>query len=75
MRCRSNRKSDLESDLQELRERVDELLQTASTGRIYREGLAVVLLGKPNAGKSTLLNRMLGTERALVTDIPGTTGI
>jgi tRNA modification GTPase len=65
--------SDLESDLHELMERVDELLQTAGTGRIYREGLAVVLLGKPNAGKSTLLNRMLGTERALVTDIPGTT--
>ena len=54
-------------------ERVDELLQTARVGRMYREGLAVVLLGKPNAGKSTLLNRMLGAERALVTEIPGTT--
>jgi tRNA modification GTPase len=52
---------------------VDELLQTARSGRIFREGLAVVLLGKPNAGKSTLLNNLLGAERALVTDLPGTT--
>ena len=63
----------LENDLQALLERVDELLQTARAGRIYREGLAAVLLGKPNSGKSTLLNRMLGSERALVTNIPGTT--
>ena len=66
-------KGALEDDLQVLLEKVDELLQTGRTGRIYREGLAVVLLGKPNSGKSTLLNRMLGTERALVTNIPGTT--
>jgi tRNA modification GTPase len=66
-------KGALEDDLQVLLEKVDELLQTGRTGRIYREGLAAVLLGKPNSGKSTLLNRMLGTERALVTNIPGTT--
>ncbi len=63
----------LKGDLQVFLEKVDELLQTGRAGRIYREGLAVVLLGKPNSGKSTLLNRMLGTERALVTNIPGTT--
>jgi tRNA modification GTPase len=63
----------LKNDLRALLGRVDQLLQTARAGRIYREGLAVVLLGKPNSGKSTLLNRMLGSERALVTNIPGTT--
>jgi tRNA modification GTPase len=63
----------LKNDLRVLLGKVDQLLQTARAGRIYREGLAVVLLGKPNSGKSTLLNRMLGSERALVTNIPGTT--
>jgi tRNA modification GTPase len=63
----------LAGELRELSESVERVLQTARAGRIYREGLAVVLLGKPNAGKSTLLNSLLGTERALVTEIPGTT--
>jgi tRNA modification GTPase len=63
----------LKNNLIILLNNVDKLLETGKSGRVYREGLAVVLLGKPNTGKSTLLNKILGSERALVTDIPGTT--
>jgi tRNA modification GTPase len=52
---------------------VDGLLSTAQTGRILREGLQTVIIGKPNVGKSSLLNALLREKRAIVTDIPGTT--
>lgn len=53
--------------------RVEKLLKTADTGRIINEGLKVSIVGKPNVGKSSLMNAVMGENRAIVTDIPGTT--
>ena len=63
----------LSERLQEILNHVDDLLKSADDGKIYRDGLLTAIIGPANAGKSTLLNSLLCEERAIVTDIAGTT--
>lgn len=59
--------------VEEQKREIDSLLSTADNGRILKEGIKTAIVGKPNAGKSSLLNLLVGEERAIVTDIAGTT--
>lgn len=61
------------SDLEKLTAQIQQVLAEARQGQLLREGMTVVIAGRPNAGKSSLLNALAGKERAIVTDIAGTT--
>jgi len=64
---------DISATLQGIRGALEELIKGAEQGMIYRQGIRGAIVGKPNVGKSSLLNRLLRTSRAIVTPIPGTT--
>ncbi|MGZ8191618.1 MAG: tRNA uridine-5-carboxymethylaminomethyl(34) synthesis GTPase MnmE [Methylococcaceae bacterium] len=63
----------VENRIVRLLQRIEQIQKTAQQGRLLRDGMTVVLAGKPNAGKSSLLNALAGHEAAIVTDIAGTT--
>ncbi len=64
---------DVQPDLLAARDTLQRLISEADSGQVYRQGVRVAIVGRPNVGKSSLLNALLRTDRAIVTPIPGTT--
>jgi len=66
-------KDSLLPNLKEIKEKIEEILKNSKNGRLINEGINIAIVGKPNVGKSSLLNTFLGSDKAIVTNIAGTT--
>lgn len=71
--CTTLSQEEIRTSLLALRESLSELISTYDEGRLFREGVHAAIIGRPNVGKSSLLNALLGEERAIVSHVPGTT--
>jgi len=69
----STSRSSILSSVKKMQKKIESLIDTADQGEIFRHGVRTVIAGKPNVGKSSLLNTLMEEERAIVTEIPGTT--
>ena len=65
--------TEIRRELGEVREEIEKLIDSSKKGRLIKDGIKTIILGKPNVGKSSLLNALLRENRAIVTDVPGTT--
>ena len=63
----------LKRSAEEIKKELEKLINSSNNGRVIKEGIQTVIVGKPNAGKSSLLNTLSGRESAIVTEIEGTT--
>lgn len=63
----------LKNNIKEIKEELNKILKESEKGKIIKDGINIGIIGKPNVGKSSLLNKLIGTEKAIVTDIEGTT--
>ena len=66
-------KESIKKSLLPIKQELEKLINTEQTGRIIKDGINVAILGRPNVGKSSILNKLLGYDRAIVTDVAGTT--
>ncbi len=65
--------NDLKNNIKSIKNQINKILEESENGKIIKEGIKTAIIGKPNVGKSSILNKLIDEEKAIVTDVPGTT--